>query len=361
MTSRGQDDTVPTVLAAPDAFKGTATAAQIAAGIEAGATKAGWLADLCPLSDGGEGFLDVLGVVGGELRSSRVTGPLGEPVDAQWRLAGDLAVVESARASGLVLAGGAEGNDPVGATSRGTGELIAAAVAAGASRIIVGVGGSATTDGGEGALEVLDESGGIGESEVLVACDVTVGFLDAARIFGPQKGADGAQVELLSERLVDLLGAYFRRGCDLSAMPGSGAAGGLAGGLVVAGARIVPGFDLVAELVDLDARIGAANLVITGEGRLDSTSWVGKVVGGVVLRAEVLRTEVVVLAGQVSEDALAAGDQIGDQRSANGPRPITEVVDMSALFGPERSYADAQGCAALVAESVLRKRHPMPE
>ena len=119
----------------------------------------------------------------------------GEPVDAEWRLAGDLAVVESARASGLVLAGGAEGNDPVGATSRGTGQLIAAAIAAGASKVIVGVGGSAMTDGGIGALEALDDSGGIGACEVLVACDVTVGFLDAARIFGPQKGADSAQID----------------------------------------------------------------------------------------------------------------------------------------------------------------------
>jgi glycerate kinase len=351
---------VPTVLAAPDAFKGTATAAQIAAGIEVGATEAGWQTDLCPLSDGGEGFLDVLGVLGGELRSSRVTGPLGEPVDAQWRLAGNLAVVESARASGLVLAGGAAGNDPVGATTRGTGELIAAAVAAGASRVIVGVGGSATTDGGEGALEALDESGGIGESEVLVACDVTVGFLDAARIFGPQKGADDVQVELLSERLAGLLGAYIRRGTDLTDTPGSGAAGGLAGGLVVAGARIVAGFDLVAELVGLDQRIGAASLVMTGEGRLDKTSWAGKVVGGVASRAEMLRREVVVLAGQVSDDALA-GRQLGDQRSGDSPGSITEVIDMSAVFGQERSHADAPGCAALITESVLRRRHPIPE
>src|SRR5580704_89834 len=140
------------VLVAPDAFKGTATAAEIAAGMAEGATKAGWLADSCPMSDGGEGFLDVLSVVGGELESEVVTGPLGEPVDADWRLVGHLAVVESARASGLVLAGGTEGNDPLAATSRGTGELIVAALSCGATQILVGVGGSATTDGGLGAL-----------------------------------------------------------------------------------------------------------------------------------------------------------------------------------------------------------------
>jgi glycerate 2-kinase len=330
----------PRVLVAPDAFKGTATAAEIAAGIEAGARAAGWDPDVCPLSDGGEGFLDVLGVIGGESRSSLVTGPLGEPVDAEWRLAGDVAVVESARASGLVLAGGAEGNDPVAATSRGTGELIAAAVSAGARKVIVGVGGSAMTDGGLGALEALDESGGVGETEVLVACDVTVGFLDAARIFGHQKGADAAQIELLSERLRRLCDIYRGRGCDLARMPGSGAAGGLAGGLVVAGARIVPGLDLVAGLVDLDARIEGVRLVVTGEGRLDATSWRGKVVGGVVARAALSGKDVVVIAGQVSDDV-----------------PITErveVVDLSEVFGPDRSLDDPPGCAALAAEAVLR-------
>jgi glycerate 2-kinase len=349
------------VLVAPDAFKGTATAAQVAAGIGAGAIRAGWTADLCPLSDGGEGFLDVLGVIGGELRSAWVTGPLGEPVVAEWRLAGNLAVVESARASGLVLAGGPGGNDPVGATSRGTGELIAAALTAGATKVIVGVGGSAMTDGGIGALEVLDQSGGIGSCEVLVACDVTVGFLDAARIFGPQKGADAAQIDLLTGRLRDLLEAYRRRGCDLSSMPGSGAAGGLAGGLVVAGARIVPGFDLVAGLVDLDARIATSRLVITGEGRLDSTSWAGKVVGGVAARAGALGKQVVVIAGQVSDEVLDPGAPTEENPTREDPTrdlsgAITEVVDLSAVFGPDRSRADARGCAGLVAESVLLAR-----
>lgn len=346
--------TNPVVLAAPDAFKGTASAAEIADGIAAGATTAGWTADLCPMSDGGEGFLDVLGVIGGELRSARVTGPLGEPVDAQWRLAGELAVVESARASGLVLAGGADRNDPVGATSRGTGELIAAAIAAGASKVIVGVGGSAMTDGGIGALDALEESGGIGRTEVLVACDVTVGFLEAARIFGPQKGADAAQIELLSVRLADLLAEYLRCGCDLSHMPGSGAAGGLAGGLVVAGARIVPGFDLVADLVHLDARMASSELVITGEGRLDATSWAGKVVGGVATRAAKQRRQVVVLAGHVSDDVLTSEGSVTSGGSVTSEGSVTEVVDLSAVFGSDRSRSDAPGCANLAAAAVLR-------
>lgn len=351
MGLRHQDGGVPhRVLVGPDGFKGTATAAQIAAGIDAGVEAAGWDADLCPLSDGGEGFLDVLEVLGGDLRSALVTGPKGDRVEAEWRLAGNTAVVESARASGLVLAGGAEGNDPLAATSRGTGELIAEAIAAGASKVIVGVGGSAMTDGGFGALEALDESGGLGSAEVLVACDVTVGFLDAARIFGPQKGANAFQVELLEQRLAELLVAYRRRGCDLAHMPGSGAAGGLAGGLVVAGARIVQGFDLVAGLVGLKARIDAAELVITGEGRLDSTSWKGKVVGGVVATASESHTGVVVIAGQVSDDAFAGSDDNPGQV----PDPITEVIDLSRVFGPELARADARGCVALAAEAILK-------
>ena len=268
------------MLVAPDAFKGTASATEITAGMSEGAERAGWVADRCPLSDGGEGFLDVLDVLGGEEKSSTVTGPLGKPVDAPWRLSGHLAVVESARASGLLLAGGAEGNDPIGATSRGTGEVIVAALRCGATKIMVGVGGSATTDGGSGALEAIEEAGGLNGVEVLIACDVTAGFLEAARIFGPQKGATPEQITELDERLSTLLGSYRRRGVDLAGMAGSGAAGGLAGGLVVAGGRIVAGFELVARLVGLEARLADARLVLTGEGRLDSTSWSGKVVGG---------------------------------------------------------------------------------
>ncbi len=349
MSEPGSPGEPARVLVAPDAFKGTATAAEIAAGMSEGAQRAGWAADACPLSDGGEGFLDVLGVLGGELETQVVTGPLGSPVDAVWRLAGDLAVVESARASGLVLAGGAEGNDPVGATSRGTGELIVAASARGARQILVGVGGSATTDGGLGALEAIDEAGGVKGAEILVACDVTVGFLEAARIFGPQKGAGREQVELLDERLRELAAKYRNRGVDVDVdgLPGSGAAGGLAGGLVVAGARIVAGFDLVARLVGLDARIRDACLVLTGEGRLDRTSWTGKVVSGVAARAAAAGKEVIAIAGQVAEDAL---------RDERRPAALVEVVDMSELYGLDRARADAPGCAAIAAEAVLRSR-----
>lgn len=334
------------VLCAPDAFKGTASALEMAEAIGSGARDAGFEPDVCPLSDGGEGFLDVLGVSGGDLVETQVTGPLGERVAARWLLAGDVAVIESATASGLVLAGGAEHNDPLRATTRGTGELIAAAVARGVERILVGVGGSATTDGGIGALEALDESGGIGACEVLVACDVTVTFAEAARLFGPQKGAGPDLVPVLERHLEDLALAYARRGVDVTAMPGSGAAGGLAGGLVVAGARIVSGFDLVAETLGLAARISACDVVVTGEGRLDATSWTGKVVAGVGALAASDSKPVAVVAGHVAPDAMT------DERV---PGTIARVVDMSEVFGHDEAMSDPARCAALSTRRLLEQ------
>ena len=187
------------VLAAPDKFRESATAHEVAGSIARGADLAGWSCHELPLADGGEGTLDALGRPN---RTSPVTGPLGSPVDADWRLDGELAVIEMARASGLALAGGADRNAPLTASTRGTGELIAAALDAGATRVIVGVGGSATTDGGLGAVEALDwlpfNSRG---ATVEVACDVQTLFVDAASVFGPQKGASAADVVELTERL----------------------------------------------------------------------------------------------------------------------------------------------------------------
>jgi glycerate kinase len=196
-------------------------------------------------------------------------------------------------------------------------------------------------------LGAIDESGGLGGAEVLVACDVTVGFLEAAQIFGPQKGADPEQIERLDNRLRGLVESYRRRGVDLTGLPGSGAAGGLAGGLVVAGARIVPGFDLVARLVGLDVRVRAARLVLTGEGRLDATSWSGKVVGGVAERAAAAGRSVIAIAGQVAEDALS------DPRRAAS---LLAVADMSVLFGLDRARQDPSGCSALASEMLLKSR-----
>src|SRR5262249_12941544 len=234
----GSSDSRFRALAAPDKFRGTLTAAEAALALAEGARLGGWACTELPLADGGEGTLDALG---GANRTTRVAGPLLEPVEAEWRLEDGVAVVEAARASGLALAGGALRNDPVGATTRGTGELIAAALVAGAREVIVAVGGAATTDGGLGAGEAL--GGGPFGVPVRVACDVQTRFVDAASVFAPQKGATPAQVELLSRRLEGLAGRY---GPDVARLPGSGAAGGLAGGLAFLGAELVPGFELVA-------------------------------------------------------------------------------------------------------------------
>ena len=351
------------VLAAPDSLKGTAGAPEVAAAVAAGAETAGWVCDRCPLSDGGEGFAEVLAAQRageGTWRTTDVTGPLGSPVTARWWRGREEAVVESAAASGLPLAGGPEGNDPVGATTRGTGELIAAALGAGARRVIVGVGGSATTDGGVGALEVIEAAGGLAGAEVVVACDVQTRFVDAAEVFGPQKGANPAQVVELRHRLVGLVDEYRRRfGVDVSSLPGAGAAGGLAGGLAAAGARLVAGFDLVAGSVGLAARLGRSQLAVTAEGRLDASSWSGKVVGGVVRAAGAAGIDVLVVAGVVAPGAAegVTGPPPGrpgrDGRDGRGGR--VAVRSLAERCGHARALADPAACVEQVVREFLKE------
>lgn len=310
-------------LAAPDKFRGTLTAREAAAAIAAGAKRAGWECDVLPLADGGEGTLDV---VGGGNRTSVVTGPLGDPVEASWRLEDGSALIEAAQACGLTLAGGAQENDPLRATSRGVGELISAAIAAGAERVVVAVGGVASTDGGVGAVEAL---GGRLTVPVEVACDVDARFLAAADVFAPQKGATPEQVAALRERLARL---------DVPDQPGAGAAGGLAGGLAAIGATLVPGFDLVARELDLDRHLARADLVIAGEGLVDATSLSGKVVGGVLAHAAKARVESLVIAGDVV---------------TNSP---LDAVSLVALCGRERALAKPAACLAEVVEKELTGR-----
>jgi glycerate kinase len=288
------------VLAAPDKFRGTASAAEAAAAIAAGAREAGWQCTELPMSDGGEGMLAALG---GANRSTVVTGPLGAAVDAPWRLDGARAIVEMAAASGLSLVAGA--NDPVAATTRGTGELIAAAIEAGAREIVVGAGGSATTDGGAGAVDVLARYApldGRGGPRVVVAADVTTRFADAARQFAAQKGATAAQVEELTGRL-ERTAAHYREqfGVDVTGEPGAGAAGGLAGGLLALGASVRPGFEVVAQTLGLDGAIRASDVVVTGEGRLDRQSLLGKVPVGVARLAAAAGVATVVVAGEIED------------------------------------------------------------
>ena len=325
------------VVACPDKFRGTASAAEVAAAIEAGIRRhVGDAADVTclPAADGGEGTLEALG---GPNRTSLVTGPLRERIEAAWRLQGDTAIIEMARASGLMLAGGAEGNDPLAATTAGTGELIAEAVASGARRVIVGVGGSATTDGGLGALDAMAPLARLAGVSVMVACDVRTRFCDAARIFGPQKGATPPQIKLLTRRLERLVGLYSERyGVDVSEMARAGAAGGLAGGLAAGlRAELAEGFDVVATEIGLAEAIEGADVVITGEGRLDAGSFDGKVTGGVLAMAAEARVPAGVIAG-VREPGidLAAAAGHGDRT------PGTDLVVLSERYGPERSMSD---------------------
>jgi glycerate 2-kinase len=331
---------VPRVLAAVDKFRGTASAVEVADAIALGATDAGWTCDRAPMSDGGEGLLEVFG---GANRSTTVTGPLGHVVDAAWRLDGTTAIVESAEACGILKAGGAENNDVLAATTAGVGELLTAALDAGARRIIVGIGGSATTDGGLGALRAGPRAGRLKGVELLIACDVETRFVDAARIFGPQKGATPKQVELLERRLVALVDGYKNDyGVDLSDVAGAGAAGGLAGGLVVLGGQVVRGVDAVADAVELDDRIEEVDLVITGEGFLDGASFAGKVVGGVVERSEWASKPVWVLVGDADDEGRAAAELC---------EPPPDVISLTERHGEVAARADT---VALVRDEVSR-------
>lgn len=323
------------VVAAVDKFRGTATAAEVAAAIGHACWELDVDCDEIPLADGGEGLLDVLG---GPNRTSVVTGPLGDPVDAAWQLRRGTAVIEMALASGLELAGGAEGNDPMAATTTGVGELIDLALMAGAKRIIVGLGGSATTDGGFGAIRAITAPARLRGVELLVACDVTTRFVDAATVFGPQKGASPAQVALLTRRLERLVQVYRDTyGVDLDDLPGAGAAGGLAGGLAALGGRIVGGFELVAEEVDLERRLDGADLVITGEGHLDTQSFEGKVVGGVAELATERNIPVHALVGVTDDDVR---DRL----------PVTALVDR---FDADVAWREPLRCLEALATEIV--------
>jgi glycerate kinase len=271
------------VLVAPDKFKGTFSAAEVAGAVSRGLERAGSEPpDVCPIADGGDGTLAILvTALGGSTHGLTVSDPLGRPVAAGFALIedGGTAVVEVAEASGLArLASPA----PVEASTYGTGELICAAVEAGASVVLVCAGGSATTDGGTGALEAIRDLGGLRGARLVVLCDVRTPFEAAAARFGPQKGADPSQVAVLARRL-DALASSFAR--DPRGVPLTGAAGGLAGGLwAELGARLEPGAPFVLDALDFDARMREARFVVTGEGRLDATTLEGKGAGEVAVR-----------------------------------------------------------------------------
>lgn len=295
------------VLIAPDCYGDSLTAVQAA-----GAIADGWRQargddrlTLAPQSDGGPGFVDVLASRLGGLQNATVSGPLDTRVTAQWVLHGQTAYIECAQACGLTLLGGPPTvHTAVAAHSGGVGELIAAAVDAGARRIVVGLGGSSCTDGGRGLVQVLGglEAGRarLAGIELIAASDVEhplLGPMGAAVVFGPQKGADPATVELLEARLTEWAAEL---GDDIADQPGAGAAGGIGAALLALGGRREPGAAVIAEHTDLAADVARADLIITGEGRFDDQSLHGKVVSALAGGARERGTPVLVLAGQVT-------------------------------------------------------------
>ena len=327
------------LLIAPDAFKGTLRAAEVAAAVGRGVERAGLEPpDLCPIADGGEGTMEALVLaMGGETAGATVRDPLGRSVRAGFALLedGGTAVVEVAAASGLGLV--AEGErDAEAASSHGTGELIAAAVAAGAEVVLVAAGGSATTDGGAGAIEALEEAGGLGGAAVVVLADVRTPFERAARVFGPQKGADAAAVKRLERRL-DRFAEQLPR--DPRGVEHGGAAGGLAGGLWAAfGARLEAGAPFVLDAVGYDERSRAAFAVVLGEGRLDETTLHGKAVFEAATRARQTGVPAHAIVGSDALDPF--GKRIMD---------LQHVLEASTVAELER--AGEQLAATLLAET----------
>jgi glycerate kinase len=297
-----------------------------------------------------------------------VRGPLGGPVDADWLLvpgglprrllegpagdlvereAGPIAVIESARAAGRELLAAPTGDEPVRAGTEGVGDLISVAVEEGARCVLIGAGGTATTDGGWGALSAIGTKACLRGARLVVACDVSTRFRSAAGTFAPQKGATPSQVRALRTRLDGLAVRYrLSYGVDVDRLVGAGAGGGLAGGLAALGARLVGGFALIAALLDLDRRARAADLLLTGEGRVDTTSFDGKVVGGVLEAA-----------GGMPPALCVAGEiEVGIERFwAWRPGPV-DAVSLASLLGAARARRCPADAVCDVVEAVCRRQ-----
>lgn len=328
---------MPRVLVAPDKFKGSLSAAQVARSVRTGLldVRPDLEVVLLPVADGGEGTLEAALAAGYSRVPVTATGPTGEPVDTAYARSGQVALLEMADVSGLARLPGGRRQART-ATSRGTGELLAAALDAGCRQIVLGVGGSACTDGGAGMLQALgarlrdgdgtelplggaalaraatlDLAGlhpGLREAEVVVACDVDnplLGPEGAAAVYGPQKGASPQDVVELDAALAtfaDVVAASV--GHDHRSSPGAGAAGGTAfAALAVLGAQLRPGIELVLDLVGFSAQLPGASLVVVGEGSLDEQSLRGKAVMGVASVARAAGVPVVAVCGQRELDA----------------------------------------------------------
>ncbi|MBI2965933.1 MAG: glycerate kinase [Chloroflexi bacterium] len=369
------------IVIAPQGFKGSLTALEVARAMEAGVLRASTEVQtvLVPVADGGDGTLQALvDSSGGRILSSRVTDPLGRPIDAQWGSMGDgqTAVIEMARSSGLALLKSAE-RDPLRTTTYGVGELFKAALDTGHLKFIVGIGGSATNDGGAGfaqalGFRLLDERGKelprggaalanlaridtskaderLNRVRVTVACDVNnplCGPTGASAIFGPQKGATPELVRQLDAALAHFAEVVAHDlGKNVKDRPGAGAAGGLGAGLMAfVNAELRAGVDIVLEAVGLDAKMHGAALVITGEGQIDKSTIFNKAPVGVALLAKRRGIPVIAIAGSLGE---------GYEQT----RPLGIDAAFSLVSGP-MSLDDAIGGSgpliARAAEEALR-------
>lgn len=291
------------ILIAPDSFKGTFTSAEVIAEISRGV----WDAEATPLplpvADGGEGTYDALATaLGATPVNITVTNPWGESITASFGLSpSGVAVVELAQASGLNVPHSGQ-RDPVTASTYGTGQLIAAAARHGAHEILIAAGGSATTDGGAGAVQAIEDAGGVGDARIVVLTDVVTTFIDAARVFSPQKGADPQTVEKLTQRLKQQAADYPK---DPTGIPRTGAAGGFSGGLWAHfDAELVSGGDFILDIVGFDETLAQADAVIVGEGRLDSQTGQGKIIEAILRRVRALASPppVYAVVGSISDD-----------------------------------------------------------
>ena len=374
---------MPRVLVAPDKFKGSLTATEVADAVARGLTagRPDVEVDRLPVADGGDGTLAAALAAGFEAVPVTATGPTGEPVETAYARLGDVAVVEMADVSGLArLPGGRR--QPLTATSRGTGELVAAALAAGARRVVLGIGGSATTDGGAGLLQALGadlldadgapvgpggaalerlarvDVGGVaaalGGAEVVVACDVDnplTGPTGAAAVYGPQKGAGPDDVVLLDRCLARLADAVAdATGRDLRDEPGAGAAGGVGfAALAVLGAQLRPGIDLLLDLLGFDRLVAGADLVVVGEGSLDGQSLRGKAPVGVARRARAAGVgSVVAVCGRRDLDDAAL-----QQAGIDAAHALTDLEP-----DPDRCMAEAGPLLEQLAQRIAAERLP---
>jgi glycerate kinase len=367
------------IVIAPQSFKGSLSSREVANAMALGLRRV--LSDaelvLLPMADGGEGTVNALvSATGGTLRQNEVTGPLGDRVTASWGILGDgtTAVIEMASASGLTLVPPGRLN-PMVTTTYGTGELIRAAIEVGCRHLIIGIGGSATNDGGAGMAQALGASlqdrqgnelppGGAALSQLqrvdiskldkrLAACKVTVasdvnnplyGRQGASWVYGPQKGATEEMCRLLDEALKNYAKIIKHDlGVDIADMPGAGAAGGLGAGLMAfLGAELKPGIDIICEAVGLSEHLKGADLVFTGEGRIDAQTIFGKTVAGVATRASAAGVPVIAIVGElaISNEELSMhninaalsitpGPISLEESFANASRLITEATERS--------------------------------